>query len=203
MCMWIWLLLLSILCVGSTSAAPSAESQHLKRSMEAPGVPTTITSKKMTVRNQDSQAIFEETVVLTRGPLIVHSDKMVVLFNSRNRTPLQPSGGETDHHESSRNSSAPKEHDAVSTMSNRSVRRIEATGDAHRVKIKYENGSATCQKAVFFVDGEKIVLTGDPVAWEKGTRVSGKQITIFLAEERSVVEGGSHVRIESEETRRP
>jgi len=196
--MWIWLLLLSVFCIGSTSATPSPESVNLKRSVEAPGVPTTITSKKMTVRNQDSQAIFEETVVLTRGPLIVHSDKMVVLFHPKNRDPLEASGGGTDHHESVRNSSASKEHNTASTMSNRSVSRVEATGDVHRVKIKYENGNATCQKAVYFVDGEKIVLTGDPVAWEKGTRVSGKQITIFLAEERSVVEGGSHVHIQGE-----
>lgn len=83
-------------------------------------------------------------------------------------------------------------------MSSRSVNRVEAIGEAHHVKIKYENGHATCQKAVYFADGEKVVLTGDPVAWEKGTRVSGKQITLFLAEERSVVEGGSHIRIEGE-----
>lgn len=201
--MWNWLLLLSVFFVGSTSAAPSTESVNLKRSMEAPGVPTIITSKKMTVRNQDSQAIFEETVVLTRGPLIVHSDKMIVLFTPRNRDSVQSSGGETDHHESVRSSSAHKEQSTASTMSNRSVNRVEATGGAHRVKIKYENGNATCQKAVYFVDGEKIVLTGDPVAWEKGTRVSGKQITIFLAEERSVVEGDSHVRIEGEGPSQP
>lgn len=201
--MWSWLLLLSVFFVGSTSAAPSTESVNLKRSMEAPGVPTTITSKKMTVRNQDSQVIFEETVVLTRGLLTVHSDKMIVFFTPRNRDSVQPSGGGTDHHESVRNSSAAKEQSAVSTMSNRSVSRVEATGYAHRVKINYENGNATCQKAVYFVDGEKIVLTGDPVAWEKGTRVSGKQITIFLAEERSVVEGGSHVRIEGEGPSQP
>lgn len=198
MCMWIWLPLLSVFFVGSTSAAPSMESVSLKNNVEVPSVPTTITSRKMTVRNQDSQAIFEEAVVLTRGPLIVHSDKMVVLFNPRNHDSLQPSGGGADHHESVRNSSAHTERNTVSAMSNRSVSRVEATGEAHRVKIKYENGNATCQKAVYFVDGEKIVLTGDPVAWEKGTRVSGKQITIFLAEERSVVEGGSHVRIEGE-----
>ncbi|MBH0202857.1 MAG: hypothetical protein HP496_11320 [Nitrospira sp.] len=197
--MWIWLLLLSALCVGSTSAAPSTDSVNLTRSAEAPSVSTTITSKKMTVRNQDSQAIFEDTVVLSRGPLIVHSDKMVVLFTSRNRDLSLPSGGGTDH----RNPSARTDHSAVSPMSNRSVQRIEATGDAHRVKIKYENGNATCQKAVYFVDGEKIVLTGDPIAWERGTRVSGKQITIFMAEERSVVEGGSHVRIEGEEPSQP
>ena len=83
-------------------------------------------------------------------------------------------------------------------MSGRSVNRVEAIGEGHPVKIKYENGNATCQKAVYFVDGEKVVLTGDPVAWEKGTRVSGKQITIYLVEERSVVEGGSHIRIEGE-----
>ncbi len=201
--MWIWLLLLSVCFVGSTSAAPSTESVNLKRSVEAPGVPTTITSKKMTVRNQDSQAVFEETVVLTRGPLIVHSDKMVVLFNPRNPDSPRPTGGGSDHRESVRSSSVSTEHNTGSTMSNRSVTRVEATGDTHRVKIKYENGNATCQKAVYFVDDEKIVLTGDPVAWEKGTRVSGKQITLFLTEERSVVEGGSHVRIEGEGVSRP
>jgi lipopolysaccharide export system protein LptA len=173
--------------------------------VEAPGVSTTITSKKMTVRNQDSEVIFEETVVLTRGSLVVQSDRMVVLFHPRNRDALQASGEGTDHHRSVRNSSASKESSTGLGASNRSVSRVEATGDVHRVKIKYENGSATCQKAVYFVDGEKIILTGDPVAWEKGTRVSGKQITIFLAEERSVVEGGSHVYIQGqgEEPGRP
>jgi lipopolysaccharide export system protein LptA len=203
MCMSIWVLLLSVLFIGSTSAAPSSDSMNLKRSVEAPGVPTTITSKKMTVRNQDSQAIFEETVVLTRGPLIVHSDKMVVSFSSRHRASLSPSDGGRDRHEPARSSSPLQERNGMSPMSNRSVHQIEATGAAHRVTIKYENGSATCQKAVYFVDGEKIILTGDPIAWEKGTRVSGKLITIFLAEERSVVEGGSHVRIEGEGPTQP
>lgn len=202
MSMWIWYLLLNVIFVGSTLAAPSMESGNLKRSVEASDVPTTITSKKMTVRNQDSQAVFEGMVVLTRGPLVVHSDKMVVLFNSRNRENTQSPRGGTDQGDSVHNS-PPKESNAVSTVSNRSVSRIEATADAHHVKIKYENGNATCQKAVYFVDGEKIVLTGDPVAWEKGTRVSGKQITIYLTEERSVVEGGSHVRIEGEGPNQP
>jgi len=202
MSMWIWYLLLNVIFVGSTSAAPSMESGNLKRSVEASDVPTTITSKKMTVRNQDSQAVFEGTVVLTRGPLVVHSDKMVVLFNSRNREAMQSPRGGADQGGAAQDSVS-KGNGTLSTVSNRSVNRIEATADVHHVKIKYENGNATCQKAVYFVDGEKIVLTGDPVAWEKGTRVSGKQITIYLAEERSVVEGGSHVRIEGEGPNQP
>jgi lipopolysaccharide export system protein LptA len=81
------------------------------------------------------------------------------------------------------------------TVSNRAVTQIEAIG---RVKIERDAGNATCQKAVYYRDEDKIVLTGDPVAWDKGTRVSGKRITMFLAEDRTVVEGGSHVRIEPE-----
>jgi lipopolysaccharide export system protein LptA len=70
---------------------------------------------------------------------------------------------------------------------------IEATG---RVMIEKDEGRATSQKAVYFADEEKIVLTGEPVAWQKGTRVTGQKITMYLAEDRSVVEGGSRVQIE-------
>lgn len=200
---WIWFLLLNVICVGSISAALSAEPGSLKQSVEAPDVPTTITSKKMTVRNQDSQAVFEGMVVLTRGALIVHSDKMVVSFHSKKRDLIQPLPGGMTHEEPNQNLASTQGSRAASTISNRSVSRIEATAETRHVKIEYENGNATCQKAVYFVDGEKVVLTGDPVAWERGTRVSGKQITIFLAEERSVVEGGSHVRIEGEGANKP
>jgi lipopolysaccharide export system protein LptA len=62
-----------------------------------------------------------------------------------------------------------------------------------------ENGNATCGKAVYLADSETMTLTENPVAWEKGTRVSGKKITMYLKEDRSVVEGGSHLRMEDEE----
>jgi lipopolysaccharide export system protein LptA len=148
-------------------------------------VSTTITSKKMTVKNHDSQAIFEGAVVLTRGTLVVYSDRMIVSFGS------SQSNGVED--QKARDTSQRKGPD---TVSNRAVNKIEAIG---RVKIERDSGNATCEKAVYYREEDKIVLTGSPVAWEKGTRVSGKQITMFLAEDRSVVEGGSHVRIEPEE----
>ena len=198
MSMWIWCLLLSVALAGSSAASPTSDSGSLKRSVEAPGVPTTITSNRMTVRNQDSQAVFEGTVVLTRGSLIVHSDKMVVSFLPKNPHGGAPARKGEEPRESAQVSSISPPGHPGSTMSSRSVNRVEAIGEAHQVKIKYENGNATCQKAVYFADGEKVVLTGEPVAWEKGTRVSGRQITLYLAEERSVVEGGSHIRIESE-----
>ncbi len=195
MFMWIYLLLLNALMFGAASVAHSTEPGLPGKSGETPAVSTTITSKKMTVRNQDSQAVFEGAVVLTRGPLIVRSDKMVVLFHSQSNDAVQlPSGG-LDRDDQAKNPSPPKGNNVMPAMSNRSVSRIEATG---HVKIEKENANATCERAVYFGDDEKIVLTGDPVAWEKGTRVSGKQITMYLAENRSVVEGGSHVLIEGE-----
>ncbi len=183
MSMWMWrllprwlpacLLVFSQPVVGAPLAAGAEQS-----------LGTTITSKKMTVKNQDSQAIFEGAVVLTRGTLVVYSDRMVVSFGP------QDANGQEDRR--MRESSQKK---GPETVGNRSVNRIEATG---RVKIERDNGNATCDKAIYYREEDKIVLTGSPVAWEKGTRVSGKRITMFLAEDRSVVEGGSHVRIDPE-----
>jgi len=154
-------------------------------------VSTTITAKKMTVKNQDSQAVFEGEVVLTRGSLIVHSDRMVVMFREQDPATNHNQKGDP----SVKGGALSKGPDAVPAVSNRSVNKIEATG---RVKIEKDSGSATCEKAIYYHEGDKLVLTGDPVAWDKGTRVSGKQITMFLAEDRNVVEGDSHVRIEPE-----
>ncbi len=186
--MWIWFLLLSILTFGVPSLGGSEEASQPKGAADQ-AVTTTITAKKMTVKNHDSQAVFEGTVVLTRGSLIVYSDRMVVLFK-----PQESAGGDDRHtRDMTKGTAASKGSDVMPTVSNRGLNRIEATG---RVKIEKESGTATCEKAVYYQSEEKIVLTGNPVAWDKGTRVSGKQITMFLAEDRSVVEGGSHVRIE-------
>lgn len=185
--MWKWLLLLNALTLSTmTSVLAAVEPASNGASEPAPG--TTVISKKMTFKNQENQAVFDGAVVLTRGTLVVYSDRMVVSF-----------GGQEAGTESKRPAEARKTPTTPAkgpdTVSNRSVTQIEATG---RVKIERDAGNATCQKAVYFRDEDKIVLTGDPVAWDKGTRVSGKRITMFLTEDRTVVEGGSHVRIEPE-----
>lgn len=193
--MWILFLFLNVVLFGDVLHSHSAEPGILQKNGATAAVPTTITAKKVTVRKQDSRAVFEGTVVLTRGPLLVYSDKMIVLFHSlgSGQAPATSAGQVVGQ-------PSDKGKDTSPTMSNHSVHRVEAID---HVKIKYATGNATCQKAVYFSEGDKIVLTGEPVAWEKGTRVSGKQITIYLTEERSVVEGDSHVRIEEEEKAAP
>lgn len=194
--MWMSCLLLSGETALGTQEAYAVETRAAKESPANPA-PTTITSRTMTVNNQENTAIFDGAVVLTRGLLVVQSDHMVVSFHpSRNGAGQKDSGGVTKSKGLPGQTMAdPKERDATPAVSERSIRMVEATG---RVNIKKEDGQATCQKAVYYEDQKKIVLTGEPVAWQKGTRVSGKRIIMFLDEDRSVVEGDSQVIIEGE-----
>ncbi len=193
---WMWCLLLS---AGVTVSLVHGADTRPAKEPAANAAPTTITSRTMTVSNQENTAIFDGAVVLTRGKLVVHSDHMVVSFHpSRNggegKNGVGVKGGKVPSNGSA-NSHGQKDQDTAPAVSERSIRMVEATG---RVNIEKEDGHATCQKAVYYEDQKKIVLTGDPVAWQKGTRVSGKQIIMFLDEDRSVVEGDSRVIIEGE-----
>lgn len=190
--MFKWKLLGSIFLLLLVKAAlSSAEGPHTKQGSPEEST-TTITSQRMTVRNQENKAIFEGAVVLTRGPLVVHSDVMVVFFQPADQPSLSANHQETL---SGRPKETAMEKGRLPIMANRSVRMIEATG---RVRIIKADGQATCQKAIYHGGEDKIVLTGNPVAWQKGTRVSGQKITMYLAEDRSVVEGESRVMIEPE-----
>ncbi|MER3425250.1 MAG: hypothetical protein C4293_20515 [Nitrospiraceae bacterium] len=175
------------------AATPSFAEAPLTKQASAEESTTTITSQRMTVRNQENKAIFEGAVVLTRGPLVVHSDVMVVFFQPADQS--SPSGNSQEILNGKPKETATAERGRLPIMANRSVRMIEATG---RVKIIKADGQATCRKAIYHGSEDKIVLTGDPVAWQKGTRVSGQKITMYLAEDRSVVEGESRVMIEPE-----
>ncbi|MCS6291276.1 MAG: hypothetical protein H8K10_20220 [Nitrospira sp.] len=191
-----WCLLLSGVALQTIPVAHGAEPSAAKESTSNPAS-TTITSRTMTVSNQANTAIFDGAVVLTRGLLVVHSDHMVVSFHpNRNGVDSKNvNGGTKSKNNSSANKPEPRGQDTAPGVSERSIRMVEATG---RVRIEKEDGRATCQKAVYYEDEKKIILTGDPVAWQKGTRVSGKRIIMFLDEDRSVVEGDSQVVIEGE-----
>lgn len=197
MFMWISFLVLSLFAPVTAESVAPAGAAVSKGSGPGPAqAPTTITAKKMTVRNQDSQAVFEGSVILTQGTLMVYSDKMVVSFSPQ---PTDAKKGEPEEIKKSDPSSTAKPigkgADGMPGSSGRSVKQIEATG---HVRIEKETGNATSNKAVFDNSRRVVTLTGDPVAWEKGTRVSGEKIVIYLDEDRSVVEGGSHLLIDGD-----
>ncbi len=135
----------------------------------AEGTPIRITSNRMEANSQDRKATFFESVVLRTNDLIVQSEVMVMLFKEKSST-------ESD--------------DSATPSSGRKIKLIDAR---EKVVITKPNLKATCGHAVYFKDQEKIVLTESPVAWQKGTRVSGLKIIMYLEEDRMEVEGESRV----------
>lgn len=185
----------SSLCLAAVLAVAPAEGQSAptKAGVDE-NTPTRITAKTMTVKNQESKAIFQGDVVLIRGGLTVRSDEMVVFFRQSTQTDAEQSV----EHSNGRGADLPAAEKAkrageLPTMSNRSVSMIEANGS---VIIEKDDGRATCRKAIYYETEGKIVLMGNPIAWQKGTRVSGEKMTMYLADDRSVVEGGTQVVIE-------
>jgi len=146
-------------------------AQGIPCGFAAEGESTTITSQTMTAEGKARQAIFQGTVVLTKGDFVMRSDQMIVKFGEDTRT-----------------QSSQTEERALSQQ----VEQIEATG---HVVLERPDGKATSGRAVYYKDEDKIVLTESPVAWNSGTKVTGSRMTIFLREERSIVEGDSRVTI--------
>jgi len=73
------------------------------------------------------------------------------------------------------------------------IREIIASGN---VKIYEGDRLATGNKAVLNNREQKIVLTEQPKVWQGKDMVSGEKITVFLNEDKSIVEGGPDRRVE-------
>ncbi len=67
------------------------------------------------------------------------------------------------------------------------IREIDAYGN---VVVRKEGRTAFSNKAFYYSREEKIVLTGDARIVENENQLDGETITLFLHDERSVVEGG-------------
>lgn len=133
----------------------------------------------MTASSEKNQAIFQGSVKMVQGELVVHSDVMIVYFKEKSASDLSsstPSGAKSE--------------------SGKEISYIEAKG---KVRIEKGESRATSHHALYYKAEEKVILTGSPVAWQAGTRISGPKMTMFLKENRSVVEGGTQVIIEESE----
>jgi len=69
----------------------------------------------------------------------------------------------------------------------KTIKEIDAYGN---VIVRKEGRTAFSNKASYYSREEKIVLTGDARIIENENQLDGETITLFLHDERSVVEGG-------------
>jgi lipopolysaccharide export system protein LptA len=70
----------------------------------------------------------------------------------------------------------------------RAIREIEALGN---VIVRKEGRTAFANRALYYSKEEKIVLTGDARIIENDNQLGGERITLFMRDDRSIVEGGN------------
>jgi lipopolysaccharide export system protein LptA len=130
----------------------------------------------MTVNNLEHRAVFEGDVVMMQGDLSISADHAELMFASKG----SPS------EESSTNGLFSDPPD----FSENEIRLIHATGN---VVLQQGDKEVRSKEAFYYHKEDKVVLLGEPVASEKGYRVTGTKMTIFLQENRSVIEGSKVV----------
>jgi lipopolysaccharide export system protein LptA len=72
----------------------------------------------------------------------------------------------------------------------KNIREVEAHG---KVMVQKEGRVALSNNALYSSNEETIVLTGDASIIENENKLGGEKITLFLAEDRSIIEGGGKV----------
>ena len=80
----------------------------------------------------------------------------------------------------------------LDSASNRVLRTV-STGSVRIITRDCRTGTA--QRAEYYDAEQRVVLIGDARVWQDENVVTGDRITIYLAEDRSVVEGGPQGRV--------
>ncbi|MCP4683587.1 MAG: lipopolysaccharide transport periplasmic protein LptA [Desulfobacterales bacterium] len=164
------LLLCSVLSYWLALTGPVRSETAQEEAEKAAHLPMVIKSKTLEVNNNLKIVIFTGDVNAKKDDLDIDCRKMLVYYES---LPAQQEQGE------------------VKTK----IDRIVATG---QVKVyRAEQGTATADKAVYYLEDEKIVLSGEVLIKQENDFVKGNRITIFLKENRSIIESSGDTRVKA------
>lgn len=132
--------------------------------------PLTIVSDRMEVDQNARTILFEGHVMVTQDDLTITGKRMKV-FGAAEQ----------------------KELSAEAPMIEK-IDRIEVEGE---VKISQRDRVATSERAVYYHQEKKIVLSGQPVVAQGQDRVQGRLITLYTEQGKSVVEGGKETPVQA------
>lgn len=149
-------------------SAPAQPASPEKKPGESSPMPIVINSKALEADNKNMTITFTGDVEAKREDFTVYCQQMVVYYE-------KPADKNKGADEGTR------------------IDKIVATGDVKIVRS--EGGVATGKKAVYYQRDEKLVLTGQPVVKQGDNSVEGDRITLFLKEDRSVVESSGDKKV--------
>jgi lipopolysaccharide export system protein LptA len=75
------------------------------------------------------------------------------------------------------------------------ILRTVSTGNVRIITRDCKTGTA--KRVEYFDLEQRVVLTGDARVWQEDNVVTGDTITIFLAQDRSIVQGGKQERVKA------
>ncbi len=149
---------------------PAQSAQPQAQDRKAGSGPMVIHSNTLEADDKKRTVIFAGDVEAKRDDFTVYCQEMVIYY------------------EKSPEKTGPRE---AATK----IDKIVATGDVKIVRT--EGGVATGQKAVYYQLDEKLVLTGKPMVKQGDNSVEGDRITLYLKEDRSVVESSKEKKVKA------
>ncbi len=132
--------------------------------------PLKIASDRMEANQNDRTVLFEGHVVVQQDDLTITGKRLKV---------YAAEGG--------------KDAAAQSAMVEK-IDRIEVEGE---VTISQKDKVATAERAVYYHQEQKIVLSGQPSVTQGQDRIQGRLITLLLAQGKSIVEGGAETPVQA------
>ncbi len=158
----IFVLLIAFICPLSIGAALPRSEAAEKEAREEQPKPIVINSRTMEMDNNLMFVTFLGDVKAVRQDFVIDCDKMLAYYE---KVPERPdNSGQTP-----------------------TIKKIIAKGNV--IINRAEGGVATSETATYLQNEGKMILTGDPTLKRGADVVKGNKITIFLDEDRVLVEG--------------
>jgi lipopolysaccharide export system protein LptA len=139
---------------------PSADSEE-KKAKETDGAPIVIESESLEMDDQQQIVIFNGNVNAKEKDFVINCEKLVLHYKDQS-TGQKSEAGQLN------------------------IEKIVATGKV--IITRPDGGLATAEKALYYMGDEKVVLTGKPKVKQGDDFVQGSKITLYLRQNRSVVE---------------
>jgi len=160
-----------VLILATSGPVAGREEGFFGSFQRGEGKPTHITSDRLEAYKEKEMATFAGHVVATQDDWVIQSDTLTFYFEKAetpDRVGSQKIGGTGG------------------------LSRIEAGGN---VRITQGERIVTGERAIFYREEQKVIVTGNPVLRERENVIEGDRVIVYLEEKRGMVEGAKGKRV--------
>jgi lipopolysaccharide export system protein LptA len=136
--------------------------------------PIEITSKRMEAFNEKKLVVFSGNAIATQGNKVLKADLLRLYYKEE--------------------SGKKNKIGTIETGSAGDLEKIEAKGN---VSLTQGERIATGDEAVYFRDGNKVIMTGNAMLKEGKNIIKGDRVIVFLNENRGVVESNTQKQVKA------